>query len=731
MKKIFILLKIFLASSMFASCYDDDVVFIDETDSLQLNQLLEFKFDETSGSATAETSSGDTFEIEGKAVNRMNGVSGKALFFDGLSNEIAGSIDSNLLPDDQLTVSLWASPRSYPVGTAAMLAMTAEGSSTGVMIGLNTYGQIVVQYFINGSFAQTVTTQSIPKNQWNHIIVGISPASQKVDIYMNQQLLTTANLPSGSITWPSGSTPFSIGKNTMGEMMGIFDIDYYSGALDEIQIYSGHATPAVTEFIAQQYSSPGQVEYELGLDYSSDTNRPTYHPIPDFGWANESYGLVSLDGTYHMFYQKNEVFLGIAQQNWGHFTSTDLVDWEEQDAVLWPTTGWDNFGIWSGDAIILEDGTPAVIYTGVDGAKAGIGTAFSDDNYETLDKNDDNPVISAAPNDVNLDFRDPYVIYKDGKYHMIIGSGIADIGGNVVYYTSEDFEEWNYEGILFQGQLNQGEGSFWEMPVLHEFPDGRFILLVQKTPDTTPAVTFYWTGSFENGEFTPDFETARKLEVVNGFLSPAVGLDDQGRTTAIGIIPDEVAPEFQQAQGYANLFSVAQVWTLSEDGTILIEPHPNLEDYRGEETSFGSLDLQPGESDYLDFNGRHFEMNTTINTGTAERFGFIIGKSETSGENYKVYYDFITQEWVVDASESSTSDLVRRDIRRGSYSLSQGSTVDVRVYVDGSVLEVFINGESHFTGRFFPESADANGVDLFVEGGSATADVTIYQIDNQ
>ncbi|WP_040506631.1 GH32 C-terminal domain-containing protein [Gillisia limnaea] len=729
MKKM-IFLKLLVVASLFTSCHDDDVVFIDETDNLRINKILEFNFDETTGTTTTESQTESSFEIVGKAVSRMAGVSGNAIFFDGLSNEIDGEVNTNLLPDGEFTVSLWASPRSYPVGTAAMLAMTSEGSSTGVMIGLNKFGQIVVQYFINGSFAQTVTNEVIPRNKWNHIIVGISPASQSVAIYMNRELLTTANIPSGSITWPSGSTPFSIGKNTMGQMMGIFDIDYYSGGLDEIQVYSGFSTPAVSDFISAQYGAPGEVQYNLNLDYSGDSNRPLYHPIPDFGWANESYGLVLLDGTYHMFYQKNEVFLGIANQNWGHFTSSDLVNWEEEDAVLWPSTGWDNFGIWSGDAIILEDGTPAVVYTGVDGARAGIGTAFSNDNYQTLDKNDGNPVIAAAPAEVDLDFRDPYVIFKDGLYHMIIGSGKSAIGGNVVYYTSEDFENWNYEGVLFQGDKNQGEGSFWEMPVLHEMEDGRFILLVQKTPDATPAITFYWTGTFENGVFTPEFEDPKYLEIVNGFLSPAVVLDDAGRTTAIGIIPDEVAPEFQRQQGYANLFSLAQVWTLNAEGTILIKPHPNLENYRGEATNFGSINLEPGSIGNINFSGRHFEMLTSFNTGSADRFGFVLGQSETSGEEYRVYYNFGTQEWVVDASNSSTSDLVRRDVRRGSFSLTQGENVDLRVFVDGSVLEVFINGQSHFTGRFFPESGDANGVDLFVEGGSASAEVTIFEIEN-
>ncbi|MGY5848095.1 GH32 C-terminal domain-containing protein [Salegentibacter sp. HM20] len=730
MKKMIFFLKIFMLGSLFGSCYDDDVVFIDEIDSLRIEKALEFNFDENSGNTISEISTGETFVVEGKSVNRMSGVSGNALFFDGLSNEINGEIASSRLPSEELTISLWASPRNYPVGTAAMLAMTSEGSETGVMLGLNTYGQVVLQYYINGEFQETISSESIPRNEWSHIVASISPGTGRVEIYLNRASIASQDVPSGQISWPSGATPFSIGKNTMGESLFEFEIDYYSGALDEIQVYAGYATPAVTQFIADQYGNPGDVAYNLGLDYSGDTNRPRFHPIPDYGWTNESYGLIYLDGTYHMFFQKNEVFLGIAQQNWGHLTSTDLVDWEEQPAVLWPTQGWDQAGIWSGDAIILQDGTPAVVYTGVDGSKAAMGTAFSSDNYQTLDKNPGNPVIPAAPAEVDLDFRDPYVIYKDGLYHMIIGSGISTTGGNVVYYTSVDFENWDYKGILFQGDINKGQGEFWEMPVLHEFPDGRFILLVQKTPDTTPAITFYWTGSFENGEFVPDFEEPKNLEVVNGFLSPAVTTEPNGRTTAIGIIPDEVQPAFQQQQGYAHLFSVAQVWNLSPEGEILISPHPNLDDYRAGQTNFGSLELTPGNEDNIDFNGRYFEMNASINTGNASRFGFILGKSETSGEEYRVYYDFNTREWVVDAENSSTSNLVRRDVRRGDFDLQSGSNIDIRVYVDGSVLEVFIDDKYHFTGRFFPESPDATGVDLFVEGGNANAEVTIYEIEN-
>lgn len=696
-----------------------------------LDEVVAFKFNETTGTTTMESQSKNNYEIKGNGINRMPGVTGNALFFDGLSNQVAGTLPSNLLSSSQFGLSMWVSPKSYPVGTAAMMALTSDGSDTGIMVGINRFGQIVVKYFLGGTKHERVTTQSLPRNTWSFIMVGISPKNSLIKIFLNSQIIVNAPIPSGNISWPSSNTPFSIGKNTEGEKIGIYDVDYFSGALDEVMIYSGVLTQEIADGEFGKYNPPATVAYQTGNDNTDDTNRPIYHAVPDYGWANESYGLVYLQNKYHMFFQKNDVFLGIAQQNWGHFTSSDLVNWEEEDAVLWPDEGWDQAGIWSGCAIILKDGTPAVAYTGVDGRKAGIGTAHSGDNYQTLVKDSYNPVIPQAPYQVDLDFRDPFIWEKDGTYNMVVGSGISSIGGNVVHYKSTDFRNWDYTGIAYQGQKNEDEGQFWEMPVVFEFPNGKEMLLVQKTPDATPAVTTYWIGQFENGVFTPDFEEAKKLEVVNGFLSPTVAKDAQGLITAIGIIPDEVDAAFQREQGWANLFSVPQVWELDDTNTILIKPHPNLENLRGTQSNFSNLTLKSDGMNYFGtYGGRHFELEATIETGDADQVGFILGKSPDYQEAYKVYYDFPKQQWVVDASGSSLSNLVRKDIRTGNYAITRGATINVRVFVDGSVLEVFVDDKAHFTGRFFPTRADATGVDMFVKGGSATADVTIYSITN-
>ncbi len=726
MKKLTVLFFLFLAITVF-SCREDLVKIVNLDETLPITARLELKTDESSGNLTTETITKTNLNIYGNHINRMNGVSGSALFFDGLSNYYKGTVNTNVLPAAKIVVSLWAAPRSYPLGFAAMFSTCQMNSSTGFSVGINSSGNVVIQQFINGAFAEEVAeSTTLPKFKWSNVIVGLNPQDGNYSVYLDNVLIKSGDLAKGAIAYPSGNTDVTVGRNPLSNDMGT----YFSGSLDEIKVYDGIVDQAVADYIYKAYTNPGTANYNTTFDYSADTNRPAFHAIPDYGWANESYGLIYHDNQYHMFYQKNDVFLGIAKQNWGHFTSPDLVKWTEKNPVLWPEAAWEKEGIWSGGSIIQDNGTPTLYYTGVNGLKAGIGIATSTDNFTTAVKDTSNPVIPQAPSTVNMDFRDPYVWRENGKYHMVVGSGVSGVGACLVYYSSTDFKNWQGGNIAFQGSLGKGDGAFWEMPVIYTFPNGKKVLVVQKTPDPgNPARTFYWTGNFSNGIFTPDHPDSKDYEVVNGFLSPTVAKDKSGIPAAIGIIPDEVKSEFQQQQGWAHLFSVPHTWDLDNANNLIIKPHPNLLTARQSSTAYNNLNITPASTGLFgNYQNRHFEMEATVNVGTASKVGFIFGKSANGQELYKVYYDVAAKQWVVDASQSSLSNLVRKDVRKGNYNISSNGTFNVRIYVDGSVLEVFVDGKSHFTGRFFPTLSDAKGVDMFSEGGNATASATIYQI---
>lgn len=736
--KYFIL---FLSMAAFSvNCTNDELDIPRNTlDESGFDVLYSFGFDQENGLSTTEGVTGTEFSIiaNGDEANRMQGVQEKALFFDGLSTFVKGEIPTPDLPRGLLTISLWTAVKSYPIGTAGIVTLMSPGGNSGVVVGINKFGNVVVQLYVNGALQTTVASEeAIPRHQWSHVTVSIDTKRGQVTTYLDKERIAQKTTATGLITWPEETTELFIGKNAFGERLGAFEIDHFSGALDEIKIIEGRPEVADVSSLFHAVTPPTSVDFNTSFEFlAEDTNRPIYHPIPDYGWTNEPNGLMYFNGAYHMFYQKNDVFLGIAQQNWGHMKSQDLVTWQDMKSVLWPTANpYDNFGAWAGDTALDEDGNPVIVYTGVDGVKASIALAVSRDNMQTFEKYDQNPVIDGRPADVNLDFRDPFVWKEGDTWYMIVGAGIAGVGGNTVLYSSNDLYNWeeSYQGIFFQGQMADGEGEFWEVPIIHQFPNGKYIFLVQKTPDaSSPARSFYWIGDFNGQEFIPDHQEAKDLEVINGFLSPTVTVDAEGRTTAIGIIPDEVSPAFQKEAGWAHLFSLPQVWELDSNNELEVSPHPNLAAYRGEMNEYTNLQLTPGGTDYIEESGRHYEIAANINTGTASKVGFILGRSEDGKEQLKLYYDVSTQEWVIDASESSLAEGARKDVRRGAYPISAGESFDVRIFVDGSVLEVFVNGQDHFTGRFFPTLPSADGIEMFVEGGNATASkVKIWEMES-
>lgn len=64
--------------------------------------------------------------------------------------------------------------------------------------------------------------------------------------------------------------------------------------------------------------------------------RNQYHYSAEKNWLNDPNGLLYDDttGIYHLFYQYNPSENGWGNMSWGHATSTDLVNWEEQEVVI-------------------------------------------------------------------------------------------------------------------------------------------------------------------------------------------------------------------------------------------------------------------------------------------------------------------------------------------------------------------------------------------------------------
>ncbi|NJO24983.1 MAG: glycoside hydrolase family 32 protein [Bacteroidia bacterium] len=243
-----------------------------------------------------------------------------------------------------------------------------------------------------------------------------------------------------------------------------------------------------------------------------------------------------------------------------------------------------------------------------------------------------------------------------------------------------------------------------------------------------PANALYWVGDFVNEKFVPDNKIPQKLEVINQLLSPSVTKDANGLTTAIAIIPDLISSKAQYEQGWTHLFSMPRVWTL-KDGKICQQPHPVMKSLRGRKKVFDRKIIYPGKPVLLS-NGKHqLEIEMEIRVKDAKQFGFIIGKHPQQKEMTKIFYDTERKKTIADQTKSSLNKNIPLRTRDGDYILNTNDKLTIRLFIDGSVVEVFINDQAAFTTRIFPLYGESNQVELFTEGGTVVAEkITVWEM---
>ena len=93
---------------------------------------------------------------------------------------------------------------------------------------------------------------------------------------------------------------------------------------------------------------------ESDLDFSNESlPRPKYHFTAARGWINDPNGLVYKDGVYHLYFQYNPFDTRWENMSWGHATSRDLINWTQQETVMYPD---ENGYMFSGSGFVNKNG---------------------------------------------------------------------------------------------------------------------------------------------------------------------------------------------------------------------------------------------------------------------------------------------------------------------------------------------------------------------------------------
>ncbi|MCB9296750.1 MAG: GH32 C-terminal domain-containing protein [Lewinellaceae bacterium] len=646
----------------------------------------------------------------------VEGIDGTGLRFDGNTTFIAHQLPEAL--EAPFTVSAWAALETYPTDVAGFFSLFTETRDTVNWLSacINRFGKLCIGTSLNGAEHYLESEAIIPKFQWEHI--SLIAEKDSVRLLLNGEVLLSQALPA-----PVSFENLLIGRDRKESFVHIFPTMHINGILDELNIWRESLSPDYVKrnIVGDKNGTTAKLEIPESR-FADDFNRPEYHLLPAANWTNETHGLIFYKGKYHIFNQKNGTNVFLGQINWGHYSSPDLVQWTEHRPALSPEEGYDQNGIWSGHVIIDDNGTPVIMYTGGDGREFGMCLAYPEDNgLIAWQKHVGNPVVKGPPPQYErTDFRDPYLWKEADTWYMIVGFGIDENGrrkGTVLLYKSRDLKHWTALEPLFTGAPEvDGSGAFWEMPVFWKMDD-KYILLVNPIPyQGKPAVAIYWVGDFVNEKFVPDHKLPRRLEAINRMLSPSVALDADGRTTAIAIIPDLIPAELQLQHGWTHLYSIPRTWNLV-DGTIHQAPHPALETLRDSLKAFENENISPGTNLAVGA-GHQMEILAAINPNTSRSFGFLVGKNSENGEETKILFDLQAKTLIIDQTRSSKEELLESRIETGKLPLAEGEPFKFHLFIDGSVIEGFINDRWAFTTRIFPRFRNSNEIEIFTDSGA-------------
>lgn len=299
------------------------------------------------------------------------------------------------------------------------------------------------------------------------------------------------------------------------------------------------------------------------------------------------------------------------------------------------------------------------------------------------------------------------------------------MGGTALLYKSSDLLHWTFLHKLLQG-AKENSGTFWEMPVF--FPLGnKHVLIVCEVPGRAS----YWIGDWKDDQFSPDQVAPRRLDIINHFLSPTPYRDAQGRTIAIGIVPDTRTPREAWKAGWVHCYSAPRVLSLNGHGELCQEPLPELERLRGQHFNMPKQRIASDQVVPLtSIRGSSLEIRATFSRGAAARAGLRIGRSDDGQEETILFYDWVKETVTVDRSRSTLNPDCARTVDTGPFRLRSGESVQLHVLLDHSMLEVFVNGRGTLTSRIYPTRQDSDGVALFCDGQVDLEGLDIWQMNH-
>lgn len=426
-----------------------------------------------------------------------------------------------------------------------------------------------------------------------------------------------------------------------------------------------------------------------------DQYRLQYHLMPPTGFLNDPNGLCQKDGIYHIYFQYTPFDCGWGTKLWGHYTTKDMVNFEEKEPFLYPDIMDDRDGVYSGSAFV-KDNLIHYFYTGNvklhdrddydyinEGREQNTIHFTSHDGCEiseknTLLKNED------YPEDMSNHVRDPKIFEKDGYYYMALGARTRDNQGCVLLYRGSDFDHFEYYNRITLPDF----GYMWECPDLFEL-DGQLFLMT--CPQGLKQDGYNYANVYQMGYFHVNYDFSLNTYTLSEFVeldrgfdiyAPQSFLDEKGRRIQYAWmgIPDAK---------YDNQPTIDHDWqhALTMPRVLTYRNHMIYQQPMEEMKQLREMSLESECQNIQQTDTICYEMNIAL--------------SESKDFDLSIRDDV----HLIYENQVLTLTLGKSGRGRTKRSIEINEISNITIFSDTSSLEIFINdGQTVFTTRVYSES---------------------------
>jgi hypothetical protein len=142
---------------------------------------IAWSFDEPAGAVVHDSAGNMDDRVEGFS-NRVTGVQGQALQFDGYSTRLVRAAKSVPPLGDAFSLSAWVALDNYPWNWVPILDQS-EDNQVGYFFGIDAFGHVGFNVAASGVWQQLVTTRKLPLKKW--ILITATFDGESMTIYIN------------------------------------------------------------------------------------------------------------------------------------------------------------------------------------------------------------------------------------------------------------------------------------------------------------------------------------------------------------------------------------------------------------------------------------------------------------------------------------------------------------------------------------------------------------------